>query len=209
MEEKNNAAPEATEETVKAEPEKTEKAEKASKKKKNEDAAKKLIAELLQENEELKKKLSDTKKELDETAEALENAKGGYQRMFSEYENFRRRTAEEKEKLSGEVTADVIAKMLPVLDNLERAAECDAGSDAENAVREGVEMVLRSFRETLEKMGVSEISALGETFDPNFHNAVMREDDETKGEGEITAVFQKGYILGEKVIRYSMVRVAN
>lgn len=209
MEEKNNTAPKDTEETVATEPGKTEKTEKVSKKKKNEDAAKKLIAELLEENDGLKKQLYDAKKELDETNEALDNAKGGYQRMFSEYENFRRRTAEEKEKLSSEVTADVIEKMLPVLDNLERAAECDAQNDSESAVRDGLVLVLRSFRETLEKMGVSEIPAMGETFDPNFHNAVMREDDETKGEGEITAVFQKGYILGEKVIRYSMVRVAN
>lgn len=209
MEEKNNTAPKDTEATVKSEAEKTEKAEKTTKKKKNEDAAKKLIAELLEENDGLKKQLSDAKKELDQTNEALDNAKGGYQRMFSEYENFRRRTAEEKEKLSSEVTADVIGKILPVLDNLERASECETSGDGESAIRDGVALVLRSFRETLEKMGVSEIPAIGETFDPNFHNAVMREDDETKGEGEITAVFQKGYILGDKVIRYSMVRVAN
>ena len=77
------------------------------------------------------------------------------------------------------------------------------------AVREGVEMVLRSFRETLEKLGVSEIEAEGKTFDPTYHHAVMKEEDPEKGENEITAVFQKGYTLGGKVIRYAMVKVAN
>lgn len=204
----NTAAPETNgEETVNAE--NTAKAEKTSKKKKNDDAAKKLIADLLEENDKLKQTVSDAKKVLDETSAELEGQKEAYARMLSEYENYRRRTAEEKEKLGAEVSADIIVEFLPVLDNLERASECSADSDADSAIREGVSLVLRSFRETLEKMGVSEIPALGEQFDPNLHNAVMKEDDETKGENEITAVFQKGYMLGDKVIRYSVVRVAN
>ena len=132
-----------------------------------------------------------------------------YLRVLAEYENFRRRTADEKSKIYSDTTAEVVEKFLPVLDNLEHAAACSADTDADSAIRQGVELVLRSFREILEKLGVSEIPALGETFDPNIHNAVMREDDPEKGESEITAVFQKGYKLSNKVIRYSMVKVAN
>lgn len=175
----------------------TEKPEKATKKKKekNDDAAKKLIADLLSENEKQKAELAEQK--------------DMYLRVLAEYENFRRRTADEKSKIYSDTTAEVVEKFLPVLDNLEHAAACSADTDADSAIRQGVELVLRSFREILEKLGVSEIPALGETFDPNIHNAVMREDDPEKGESEITAVFQKGYKLSNKVIRYSMVKVAN
>ena len=174
-----------------------EKPENATKKKKekNDDAAKKLIADLLSENEKQKAELAEQK--------------DMYLRVLAEYENFRRRTADEKSKIYSDTTAEVVEKFLPVLDNLEHAAACSADTDADSAIRQGVELVLRSFREILEKLGVSEIPALGETFDPNIHNAVMREDDPEKGESEITAVFQKGYKLSNKVIRYSMVKVAN
>ena len=174
-----------------------EKAEKGTKKKKekNDAAAKKLIAELLEENENLKKEQADQK--------------DMYLRLLAEYENFRRRTAEEKTKIYSDTTAEVVEKFLPVLDNLGYAAGCSADSDADSAIKKGVDLVLRSFTDTLEKLGVSEIPSLGETFDPNVHNAVMREDNPDKGENEITEVFQKGYKIGNKVIRYSMVKVAN
>ena len=174
-----------------------EKAAKTVKKKKdkNDEAAKKLIADLLSENEKQKTELAEQK--------------DMYLRVLAEYENFRRRTAEEKGKIYSDTTAEVVEKFLPVLDNLEHAAGCATGSDADSAIRQGVELVLRSFRDILEKLGVSEIPALGETFDPNVHNAVMREDNPDKGENEITEVFQKGYKLQNKVIRYSMVKVAN
>ena len=174
-----------------------EKKEKTCKKKKdkNDEAAKKLIADLLAENEKQKAELAEQK--------------DMYLRVLAEYENFRRRTASEKTQIYSDTTAEVVEKFLPVLDNLEYATGCSAESDADSAIRQGVELVLRSFRDILEKLGVSEINALGETFDPNVHNAVMREDNPDKGENEITEVFQKGYKLGNKVIRYSMVKVAN
>lgn len=184
----------SAQETEKPAEEKPEKATK-KKKEKNDDAAKKLIADLLSENEKQKAELAEQK--------------DMYLRVLAEYENFRRRTADEKSKIYSDTTAEVVEKFLPVLDNLEHAAACSADTDADSAIRQGVELVLRSFREILEKLGVSEIPALGETFDPNIHNAVMREDDPEKGESEITAVFQKGYKLSNKVIRYSMVKVAN
>lgn len=194
-EEIETAADTATaQETEKPAEEKPEKATK-KKKEKNDDAAKKLIADLLSENEKQKAELAEQK--------------DMYLRVLAEYENFRRRTADEKSKIYSDTTAEVVEKFLPVLDNLEHAAACSADTDADSAIRQGVELVLRSFREILEKLGVSEIPALGETFDPNIHNAVMREDDPEKGESEITAVFQKGYKLSNKVIRYSMVKVAN
>ena len=188
------AAPASAQEKEKPAEEKPEKATK-KKKEKNDDAAKKLIADLLSENEKQKAELAEQK--------------DMYLRVLAEYENFRRRTADEKSKIYSDTTAEVVEKFLPVLDNLEHAAACSADTDADSAIRQGVELVLRSFREILEKLGVSEIPALGETFDPNIHNAVMREDDPEKGESEITAVFQKGYKLSNKVIRYSMVKVAN
>ena len=187
----DTASAQATEKPAEEKPEKATK----KKKEKNDDAAKKLIADLLSENEKQKAELAEQK--------------DMYLRVLAEYENFRRRTADEKSKIYSDTTAEVVEKFLPVLDNLEHAAACSADTDADSAIRQGVELVLRSFREILEKLGVSEIPALGETFDPNIHNAVMREDDPEKGESEITAVFQKGYKLSNKVIRYSMVKVAN
>lgn len=165
------------------------------KKEKNDEAAKKLIAEMLEENEKLKKELAEQK--------------DMHLRMLAEYDNFRKRTAAEKSHIYTDSTADAVEKILPVLDNLERAADCPAESEEGKAIRAGVELVLRSFRETLEKLGVSEIPALGTTFDPSLHNAVMKEDNPEKGENEITEVFSKGYKIGNKVIRYSMVKVAN
>lgn len=195
MENKENNIPEA--EAAEAEVCTEEKPAKGCKKKKdkNDEAAKKLIAELLEENEKLKKELA--------------SQKDAQLRLMAEYDNFRKRTASEKSQIYTDCTSDAVEKFLPVIDNLERAALCEAQTDEGKAIKAGVELVLRSFTETFEKMGVSEIPALGETFDPNFHNAVMQEDNPDKGESEITEVFQKGYKIGNKVIRYSMVKVAN
>ena len=99
-----------------------------------------------------------------------------------------------------------MAKFLPVYDNLERALK--QGTEDE-AYRKGVEMIMTQFTSTLEKLGVTPIECLGEKFDPALHNAVMHVDDEEKGENEIVEVFQKGFMLGEKVIRFAMVKVAN
>ncbi|MBR5528702.1 MAG: nucleotide exchange factor GrpE [Clostridia bacterium] len=165
------------------------------KKKKNDDAAKKLLAEYLEENEKLKKELSEQK--------------DMHLRMLAEYDNFRKRTSSEKSAIYADTKAEVVEKFLPVLDNLERAAGCSAETENDSAIREGVSMVLRSFGDIFEKLGVSEIPAMGEQFDPNVHNAVMKEDNPDVGENVITEVFQKGYRIGDKVIRYSMVKVAN
>ena len=129
-----------------------------------------------------------------------------YLRVCAEYDNFRRRSQKEREALYGEVKADTAAKFLPVYDNLERALKQPT---ADEAYRKGVEMIMTQFVDTLGKLGIEAIDCLGRTFDPNFHNAVMHVDDEEKGENEIVEEFQKGFKMGEKVIRFSVVKVAN
>jgi len=129
-----------------------------------------------------------------------------YLRLLAEFDNFRKRSQKEKDDLYAVVRADSVAKFLPVYDNLVRAL---AQSTEDEAYRKGVEMIMNQFNKTLEALGATEIEALGQTFDPSLHNAVMHVDDEEKGENEIVEVFQKGFKIGEKVIRYAMVKVAN
>ena len=134
----------------------------------------------------------------------LAGATDRYLRLMAEYDNYRKRS--QKESLYGEIRANAVKEFLPVFDNLERAL---AAETADEAYRKGVEMIMAQFNKTLEKLGVTEIKCLGEKFDPQFHNAVMHVEDEEKGENEIVEVFQKGFMLGDKVIRFAMVKVAN
>lgn len=149
-------------------------------------------------------KLSGTVAELEaQIAEANDK----YTRLFAEYDNYRKRSAKEREGIYTDAYVDAIGEILPILDNMERALQYK-DNDSENIAR-GLEMIMKSFIDTLSKMGVSEIEALGATFDPNLHNAVMHVDDEAYGENEIVEVFMKGYRKGDKVLRHSMVKVAN
>ena len=127
-------------------------------------------------------------------------------RLAAEYDNFRKRTQKEREALYTDVKANTVAELLPVYDNLERAlaAEC-----TDEAFYKGVEMTMNQLKSIFEKIGVSEIPAVGEKFDPNFHNAVMQVESEGTESGTIVAEFQKGFKLGDKIIRFSMVQVAN
>ena len=154
-----------------------------------------------------KKKQKKADAALAEKEKELSEANDKYMRLFAEYENFRRRTAKEKEGIYADAYIDALTQILPVLDNLERAAAY-SGGDAESLAK-GLELTLKSFSETLAKMGVYEIEAMGKTFDPNLHNAVMHVDDESFGESEVVEVFAKGYARGDKVLRHSMVKVAN
>ena len=129
-----------------------------------------------------------------------------YLRMAAEYDNFRKRSQKEKDSLYGDVKAETLKKFMPVYDNLVRAL---AQSTEDEAYRRGVEMIMNQFNVTMEKLGVTEIECLGKKFDPAFHNAVMHVEDEEKGENEIVEVFQKGFMMGDKVIRFAMVKVAN
>ena len=198
-EEKKEAPVEETEE-VRPEAETAEEPEKA---------AEEAPAPAAEKKDEKKDKKFGRKKE-DERVAALEGEKAAlndkFLRLAAEYENFRRRSQKEKEALYGDIKADTVSKFLPVYDNLERALR--QGTEDE-AYRKGVEMIMNQFSATLEKLGVTPIECLGEKFDPALHNAVMHVDDEEKGENEIVEVFQKGFRMGDKVIRFAMVKVAN
>ncbi len=128
-----------------------------------------------------------------------------YLRMAAEYDNFRRRSREEKDATYAAAQSDTVGELLPIIDNLERAALYD---DAEK-VKEGLVMIAKATSEVLTKLGVEAFGNVGDTFDPNIHNAVMHIDDESFGEGEITEVFQKGYRKGKTIIRFAMVKSAN
>ena len=129
-----------------------------------------------------------------------------YLRLCAEYDNFRKRSQKEKDSLYADIKAETLKKFLPVYDNLVRALD---QSTEDEAYRRGVEMIMTQFNTTMEKLGVTEIESLGQKFDPAFHNAVMHVEDAEKGENEIVEVFQKGFIMGDKVIRFAMVKVAN
>jgi len=146
----------------------------------------------------------DTK--ITELEERVKNEQDKYLRLAAEYDNFRKRSLKERDALRDDIRSAAIAELLPVYDNLERAlsAEC-----SDEAFYKGVEMTMSQLKGIFENMGVSEIPAVGETFDPNLHNAVMHIDDEQYGVQEIVQQFQKGFKLGDKVIRHSMVQVAN
>ena len=187
MEEMKQTTVEAAEVTEETAPTTEAKAEKNDKKKQ-----KKLEAEL-----------AELRKQLDAGAEAVKAAEDKYMRMMAEYDNFRKRSAKEREGVYADAYADCITNILPILDNLERASK----SDHLEAVKKGLEMTAKAFDDALSKMGINEIET--KTFDPNLHNAVMHVEDEAYGESEIVEVFQKGYAKGDKVIRYAMVKVAN
>ena len=188
VEEKMNSAdavePEAVESTVAEE--KTDKAEK-------------------KKNKKLETKISELESKLASAEEALAEQSDKYMRMAAEYDNFRKRSAKEKESIYSDAYADALKSILPIIDNLERAV----GVEGAEAVAKGLEMTLKGAGEALEKMGVEAFGAEGDEFDPNMHNAMMMVDDENHKEGEIVTVFQKGYKKGDKIIRYAMVTVAN
>ena len=129
-----------------------------------------------------------------------------YKRLFAEFENYKKRSQKERDNIYGMITADVAATMLPIMDNLEKAA--DAKTE-DTAYQEGVKLVARQFGDALKRLGLEEIEALGKRFDPEFHEAVSHVQDETKGEQEIIEEYRKGYKIGNKVVRHSMVIVAN
>ena len=143
--------------------------------------------------------LTKTKQELEETTDRLK-------RIMAEFENYKKRSSKEKEMLYNSILSDIISSFLPVIDNLEKAAE--AKTEDEN-YKQGLELVLKQFKDVLTKFGVEEIKTVGETFDPEVHEAVSSVQDNTKGEKEIVQEFRKGYKIGTKVIRHSMVIVAN
>ena len=168
---------------------------------------KKTDAEKAEEKKPEEKKGKEKKEEKKPDLKAeMDTLNDKYLRICAEYDNFRKRSQKEKDSLYGDVKAETLKKFLPVYDNLVRAL---AQSTEDEAYRRGVEMIMNQFNVTMEKLGVTEIECLGKKFDPAFHNAVMHVEDEEKGENEIVEVFQKGFMMGDKVIRFAMVKVAN
>ena len=144
--------------------------------------------------------------ELDALKAAMAEREDRFLRLAAEYDNYRRRSQKEKDAAWAASKADTAAAFLPVYDNLERALKQET---ADEAYKKGVEMTMKGLQDALAGLGVEMIPALGETFDPNRHNAVMHCDDPEAGENTIVEVFQQGFACGDKVIRFSMVRVAN
>ena len=156
-------------------------------------------------NKKLDAKIAELEKKLADADVAAAEQNDRYLRMAAEYDNFRKRSAKEKEGIYADAYADALKSILPIIDNLERAV----GVEGADALAKGLEMTLKGVAEALEKMGVEPFGAEGDTFDPNMHSAMMMVDDENHKEGEIVTVFQKGYRKGDKIIRYAMVTVAN
>ena len=140
-------------------------------------------------------------------AKQLESVKDQFVRLTAEYDNYRKRTAKEKDSLYQDAKADTIREFLAVYDNLERAVSTEGDEDSPH--KKGLEMIFHQYQEILKKLGVTEIEAQGAPFDPEKHNAVMHIDDENYGENVVSQVFQAGFMLGDKVIRHAIVQVAN
>ena len=137
----------------------------------------------------------------------LDSVKDQFVRLTAEYDNYRKRTTKEKDNIYQDAKADTIKAFLDVYDNLERAAAAEGGEDSPH--KKGLEMIFQQYKTILEKLGVKEIEAKGQPFDPEKMNAVMHIDDEAYGENEVAQVFQAGFEMGDKVIRYAIVQVAN
>lgn len=153
------------------------------------------------------------KTEIETKAEQLEKEKNevtdSYRRLAAEFDNFRKRTIREKDEIFKNATSSLIEAFLPVIDSMEMA-KTSVDDNAEKAdLKKGIELVYRQFTEVLDKLDIDEIECLGEDFDPELHNAIMHVEDEKYGENEVVEVLQKGYIFKEKVIRHSLVKVAN
>lgn len=153
------------------------------------------------------KTIEEKDKEIEKLKSEIAEKDDRHLRLLAEYDNYRKRTQSEKDAIYSDAVSDTVEKILPVLDNLERSLA--ASAEDTSPIAEGVRMIEKQFREILGKLGVEEIPASGETFDPDFHNAIMHDEDGEKGENEITEVFLKGYKIGGKVIRHSMVKVVN
>ena len=163
--------------------------------------------EEIQEKEVLQ---SEAQKEEKEVNALAEEYYAQLQRVMADFDNYRKRVAKEKDSLYSLISAELITEFLPVLDTLEKSASSIGGDDeTSKAWRDGMQLVCRQFDDVLKKLGAEEIKAVGETFDPNLHDAVMHVEDENFGENTISKELKKGYKLKDRIIRHSMVVVAN
>ncbi len=172
------------------------------------------VPETEQPAEEPKEEKKDKKKKPDKNLEALEKLREEFDahkqqhlRVLAEYDNFRKRTQTEKASVYNNAVSDTVQAILPIADNIGLALSQENAS-AED-MKKGVEMIQNQIDAAFEKLGVKAVGQVGEAFDPNLHNAVAHIEDESLGENVISAVFQKGYMLGDRVVRHAMVQVAN
>ena len=161
----------------------------------------------LEENTETFTVTKEQMEKMESLAGQLEGANDKFLRLAAEYDNYRKRTAKEKETIYQDAKMETIGKFLDVYDNLERAV--GQAGDEENVHKKGMEMIFHQLETVLEKLGVTVVDPTGEAFDPEQHSAVMHIDSEELGENTVSQVFQKGFLLGEKVIRFATVQVAN
>ena len=148
---------------------------------------------------ELKKQIESQKVQIDETEDRLK-------RVAAEFDNYKKRSSKERDGLYNSLISDIVSNFLPILDNLEKAVEAETKDEE---YKKGIELVLKQFKDVLAAKGVTEIETIGKTFDPELHEAVSSVQDSTKGEKEIVQEYRKGYMIGNRVIRHSMVIVAN
>ena len=182
-----------------------EKANAASAAEQTDDTAQQTEAEAAKQSEDKKPEEAKQQEasEFEKAQQALAQEHDSYLRLAAEYDNYRKRSQKEKESLYTDIRSETVEKFLPVYDNLERALAQDA------AFKKGVERTMNQLVSVMEKLGVVSFGAAGEAFDPQLHNAVMHVEDEALGENVIAEVFQKGFKVGEKVVRFAMVKVAN
>lgn len=148
----------------------------------------------------------DSESEIDPMEQALQAEKDKYMRLFAEFDNFRKRTAKEKSETYQDAVANTVLAMLPAVDSFERAMEAPC---TDEAYRSGMEKIYSQMTAIMTKLGVEEIPALNEPFDPKVHNAIRQVEDENFGESTVCEVYQKGYRLGDRIVRCAMVSVAN
>ena len=164
----------------------------------------------MEETQEKEVLQSEAQKEEKEVNALAEEYYAQLQRVMADFDNYRKRVAKEKDSLYSLISAELITEFLPVLDTLEKSASSIGGDDeVSKAWRDGIQLVCRQFVDVLKKLGAEEIKAVGETFDPNLHDAVMHVEDENLGENTISKELKKGYKLKDRIIRHSMVVVAN
>lgn len=156
------------------------------------------------DNKKLSAELAELKAELEKTKAELAEQNDKYLRMAAEYDNFRRRSIKEKEGTYADAYGDALSSVLPILDNLERAAGYTDGTQ----LVDGIKLIFKSAKEAFERLGVTEYGEPGEDFDPNLHNAVQQVESEEYGEGKIVSVYQKGYKKGDRILREAVVTVA-
>lgn len=154
-----------------------------------------------------KKKQSKEQQEIEKLQQELNDKSDQFLRLRAEYDNFRKRSQSEKSAVYGNAVSDTVNQILPVMDNIERALKQE--NAAAEDMKKGVEMIASQFKASFEQLGVKEIGKKGEAFDPNLHNAVSHVDNDELDENVIAEVLQKGYSIGDKVIRHAMVQVAN